>query len=138
MKTKTCKHRRCEETITGRKHYCSDHCKYWEGVMRHEEEKHLPPKYKRNSGYFYMYCGSRIPRGAGRRNGSSVRGAMSGYREPILKVVETTIENLEKHFQWSGVYKAELCDGSFISRDDFENRSQNQGAWIIEESNLNN
>ena len=117
---KICRHRRCNNPVEGRDHYCSDQCRYWEGVLRKEDNRGLPPKKYRTDKYFSMVTGSRLgSRGQGRRSGSMVKGGMSSVLTAIETITEVTNENLKKHFSHD-VHTAYLCGGGRITREDFE------------------
>ncbi len=117
---KACKHRRCEEPVYGRKQYCSDHCKYWENVMKRDEEKHLPIKKYRNDNYFSMVTGVSLGgHGRGKRSGGTIVGGMSSCPIPTIVFAAVTEENLKRHFSFD-VHSADLCGGGRITRKEFE------------------
>lgn len=117
---RTCRHRRCNNPVTGRKQYCSDRCRYWENVMKKEEEKHLPPKKYRTDKYFSMVIGSSLGgRGQGKRSGGMIMGGMSSVLIAQETIVEATQDNLKKHFSFD-VHTAYLCGGGRITRKEWE------------------
>lgn len=120
-KVKTCKHRRCENKVSGRKSYCSTTCKYWENVMHKEEEKHLPPKKYRNDKYFPMVVGSSLGgKGQGKRSNGMIMGGMSSVAVASEVYAKVNDVNLKKHFSFNGIHIAFLCGGGRITRKEYE------------------
>ncbi|USD35470.1 MULTISPECIES: hypothetical protein [Vibrio] len=114
-----CKHRKCNNTTEGRKHYCSERCKYWEGQLRKDENRHLPPLHQRNDEHFYAIISVCCLSGQGRRAGGTVKGGMSASILPTFAIQKVTDDNLRKHFSFSGVRAASLCGGGTITREAF-------------------
>lgn len=126
---KKCKKESCENTIEGRKKYCSDRCKYLHNAIRKDNEKHLPPIKKRNQNYFYMQTGkienSLKGKQQGRRSGHMVKGSMSAIIYFMAEVIApVTLENIEKHFRANSYMPthARLCDGTFATEEELLNR----------------
>ena len=118
-----CKNRNCNNSVLGRKKYCSSFCQFIERELVKDEEKGAMPKTKRNKKYFWAYTGSTYPKGQGKRIGGMITGGLTGHPIPNYSIQETTIENLTKHFSRPCVGVADLGDGSRLLKQDFESHS---------------
>jgi hypothetical protein len=117
---RTCKNRSCNNTVEGRKHYCSQRCQYWERQMVKDDEKGMIPKAKRTRQWFFAYVGSSLPKGQGKRMGTEVKGSMGGMRVPNFDMQEVSKENLDRHFKRPWVWVVEFGDGFRLTRDSYE------------------
>lgn len=93
--------KKCGEGCSGRKQFCSDHCKYWYHQIKKDNERGLAPARKRNASFFFMVVGSEWARqrGQGRRCGGMIRGAMAARVNVTIEIVaECTPENIRRHF----------------------------------------
>lgn len=116
-----CRHRTCNNEVDGRKHYCSDYCKFWETSMRKDDEKGMMPKSKRTNQYFWFYENSSYGRGQGKRiGGGIVVGALTGISVPNYSIRKATEENLDAHFNKPCVEIAHFGDGSRLSKQSWE------------------
>lgn len=85
--------------ITGRKAYCCENHKTRESWYREDENKGLPPKYKRNKDYFYKYAGASLGgRGQGRRSNGMIMGSMSSFLDVQFTIAPFTYDNVIEHF----------------------------------------
>lgn len=97
---KICKYKNCNNEFDGRKHFCSEQCKWRHNSIKREEEKHLPPVRKRNKNYFWKAINVYWDRrGQGKRSGHMVMGSMAARVDSLLEsVTEFTEENVREHF----------------------------------------
>ena len=116
----TCKKRNCEKEVSGRKKYCSDSCKYWEGQLRKDDQNGLPPKNKRNKRFFYQFSSMSLGlSGQGKRSNGMVKGSMSSVLHYSFQIQDFNEENIRIYASAPhGLNHVRLCDGSLLGIDE--------------------